>query len=276
MITDNKIGSSIYAYLFIILITGLSFLPTIYMVDLSFRNPVSSFSPTLIAGHPTLSNYQTVLQNPAFLHYFFNSVIVSLSSVALTLAFSVLCGFAISRLRIWGHHLVFYLILAGLMIPLAGLIVPLTITLKSMNLLNNYFGLIGPYTAIGSAFGLLVIKGAMDNFPLELEEAAVLDGATPGRVLLQVIVPTIRPSLLVVAIWQFLYAWNEFFLALVVMTNPPMKTVPLMPLQFQGPYLTDPGALFAVLTLISVVPMGVYAALQRWFVGGLMSGSIKG
>ncbi|PSR31067.1 MAG: carbohydrate ABC transporter permease [Sulfobacillus benefaciens] len=264
------------AYLVISAITLLSLLPTIYMVDLSFRNPVSSFSPSLIAGHPTLANYQTVLANPGFMHYFFNSVMVSLSTVALTLAFSVFCGFAISRLRIWGHNFVFYVILAGLMIPLAGLIVPLTMTLKSMGLLNNYLGLIGPYTAIGSGFGLLVIKGAMDNFPVELEEAAVLDGASPSRTLFQVIVPTLRPSLLVVAVWQFLYAWNEFFLALVVMTNPVMKTVPLMPLQFQGPYMTDPGALFAVLTLISVVPMVVYAALQRSFVGGLMSGSIKG
>ncbi len=269
-------GSHVGSYILMIAITILSFLPTIYMVDLSFRNPVSSFSPTLIAGHPTLSNYQTVLANPGFMHYFLNSVIVSLSTVTLTLLFSVLCGFAVSRLRIWGNQLVFYVILAGLMVPLAGLIVPLTVTLKSMGILNNYLGLIGPYTAIGSAFGLLVVKGAMDNFPIELEEAAVLDGASAWRVLAQVIVPTIRPALLVVAIWQFLYAWNEFFLALVVMTNPIMKTVPLMPLQFQGPYMTDPGALFAVLTLISVVPMGVYAALQRWFVGGLMAGSIKG
>lgn len=264
------------SYLIMGAITLLSLLPTIYMVDLSFRNPVSSFSPSLITGHPTLSNYQTVFANPGFMHYFFNSVVVSLSTVVLTLIFSVLCGFALSRLHIWGNQIIFYVILAGLMVPLAGLIVPLTVTLKSMGLLNNYLGLIGPYTAIGSGFGLLVIKGAMDNFPVELEEAAVLDGASAGRTLIQVIVPTLRPSLLVVGIWQFLYAWNEFFLALVVMTNPVMKTVPLMPLQFQGPYLTDPGALFAVLTLISIVPMGVYAALQRSFVGGLMAGSIKG
>jgi raffinose/stachyose/melibiose transport system permease protein len=263
-------------YLILLSATAVSFIPTIYLFDLSLRNPTDFFSPALIAGHPTLANYYQVVSNAEVLRYFLNSAVVALGTVALTLVFSLWCGFAVSRLKIRGGQAVFYTILAGLMIPLAGLIVPLTVALKAMGLLNNYLGLIGPETAIGSAFGLLVIKGAMDNFPRELEEAAVIDGATRSRILWQIMVPVLVPSLLVVGIWQFLYSWNEFFLALVVMSAPSMQTVPLMPLAFQGPYMADPGALFAALSIISVVPMVVYAALQRWFVGGLMAGSIKG
>ena len=269
-------GQKLIAYVILIAATVLSVLPTIYMIDLSFRNPVDSFSPVLITANPTLQNYQTIFANPGFIQYFINSVIVSVSTVILTLLFVILATFGLSRLKIRGRNIVFYAIISGLMIPLASLIVPLTVVLKSGGLLNNYFGLIGPFTALGTPFGLLVMKGAMDNFPRELEEAAVVEGAGRLRVLWRIIVPTTIPSLLVVAIWQFLYSWNEFFLSLVVMTNPGMKTVPLLPLQFEGPYMTDPGALFAVLTVISIVPMLVYIVLQKWFVGGLMAGGIKG
>ncbi|MBE3559787.1 MAG: carbohydrate ABC transporter permease [Ktedonobacteraceae bacterium] len=272
----RKAGWNVPAYVVVLLMTLLSLLPTIYMIDLSLRDPITSFSPVLIAPHPLIDNYRQVLSSPGLYQYFLNSVIVSLSSVALTVFVVLLASFGISRLRIKGAGLIFYVLISGLMIPLASLIVPLTVELKQMSLLNNYFGLIGPFTAIGIPLGLLVVKGAMDNVPADLEEAALIDGATPWQVLWRTIVPVIRPSILVVAIWQFLYSWNEFFLALVVMTDTGMKTVPLLPLVFEGPFMTDPGKLFAILTVISLVPMLVYIALQRWFVGGLMAGSLKG
>jgi raffinose/stachyose/melibiose transport system permease protein len=264
------------AYLVLIVITFLSLVPTIYLIDVSFRNPVDSFSPALITPNPTIANYQTVFSDPSFLHNFLNSVIISLSAVMATILIAVFASFALSRIKIPARTLIFNVIISSLMIPFAALIVPLTVLLKNMGLLNNYLGLIGPFTAIGTPFGLLILKSAMDNFPQELEEAAIMDGADNFYILWRIIVPLIRPSLFVIGIWQFLYTWNEFFLALVVMTQPSMKTVSLVPLQFQGPYLSDPGALFAVLTLVSVIPMVVYAAMQKWFVGGLMEGSIKG
>lgn len=273
-----KVGirSTVTAYVILIFCSLISFVPTIYMADLSFRNPVDSFSPVLISAHPTFSNYRTVFSNPGFFRYFENSLIVSLATVFLTLLFVVLAAFGLTRLHIYGENLIFYAVISGLMVPLASLIVPLTVLLKTGDLLNNYLGLIGPFTAIGTPFGLLVLKGSMDNFPKDIEEAAVVEGASRTRVLWQIIVPTVVPSLLVIAIWQFLYSWNEFFLSLVVMTDSHMKTVPLLPLQFEGPYMTDPGALFAILTVISLIPMLVYVLLQRWFVGGLMEGSVKG
>ncbi|MCL6454617.1 MAG: carbohydrate ABC transporter permease [Alicyclobacillus sp.] len=272
----TSISGRTLAYVVLIVLTLFSVLPTVYMIDLSLRDPVQSFQPVLLAQHPILDNYRTVFNNPGFMKFFLNSAIVSILTVLLTLTVVILASFGLSRIKIRGHAFVFYLLIAGMMVPLAALIVPLTVSLKDMNLLNNYFGLIGPFTAIGTPFGMLVLKGAMDNFPRELEEAAVLDGATSIGVLWRVVLPTVVPSLLVVAIWQFLYSWNEFFLSLVVMTDNFMKTVPLLPLEFQGPYMTDPGALFAILTVISIVPMVVYVALQKWFVGGLMAGSVKG
>lgn len=272
----HPISARLGAYLVVGVLVLLSILPTVYMVDLSLRNAVQSFEPTLISGSPTLANYVTVLSDGSFLNYFKNSLIVAVFSVLLTLIVVVLASFGLSRLKIRGRNFVFYALIAGMMIPLASLIVPLTVSLKNMGLLNNYFGLVGPFAAIGTPFGLLVLKGTMDSFPASLEEAAVLDGASAFRTLWSVILPTAVPALLVVGVWQFLYSWNEFFLSLVVMTNQPMKTVPLLPLVFQGPYMTDPGALFAILTVVSVVPMAVYAGAQKWFVRGLMEGGVKG
>lgn len=264
------------AYVLLSVITMFSVLPTVYMLDLSLRNSVQSFAPVLFAPEPSLENYSTVLASENLMRYFFNSLAVALMTVFLTLICSVLAGFAISRLRVRGGNIVFYMINSALMVPLASLLIPLTVSLKAVDLLNNYWGLIGPYTAMGIPFALLVIKGALDGFPGELEEAAVIDGAMPMSVLFRIIVPVIRPSLLVVAIWQFLFSWNEFFLALVVMTKNSMKTMPLLPLYYEGSYMTNPGDLFAILTIISIVPMIVYVILQRWFVSGLMEGSVKG
>lgn len=264
------------AYVLLGVITLLSLLPTIYMLNLSLRNSVQSFAPVLFAPDPSLQNYGTVLASANLMRYFFNSLSVAIATVLLTLISCVLAGFAISRLKVRGGNIVFYMINTALMVPLASLLIPLTVSLKTADLLNNYWGLIGPYTALGIPFGLLVIKGALDGFPGELEESAVIDGATPIAVLFRIIVPVIRPSLLVVAIWQFLFSWNEFFLALVVMTDNSMKTMPLLPLYYEGSYMTNPGDLFAILTIVSIVPMIVYVILQRWFVSGLMEGSVKG
>ncbi len=148
--------------------------------------------------------------------------------------------------------------------------------LKNIGGLNTYWGLIGPYTAIGIAFAILIIKGALDSFPTELEEAARLDGASWLSVLTRVIVPMIIPALFVVAVWQFLFSWNEFYLALVIMTNLSKETMPLAPLYYEGPFLAEPGQLFAILSLVSVVPMVVYLLVQKRFVKALEGGALKG
>ncbi|MGH7042227.1 MAG: carbohydrate ABC transporter permease, partial [Acetobacteraceae bacterium] len=152
----------------------------------------------------------------------------------------------------------------------------ITVLLHTLSLTNTWFGLIGPNAALGIPFATVIINEAMAAVPDELEEAATLDGASSLDVLWRIVTPLVRPALIVVAIWEFLFSWNEFFLALVIMTDDASKTLPLAPLYYQGPYMTDPGKLFAILTLIAVVPMVLYVLAQRWFVSGLMAGGVKG
>jgi raffinose/stachyose/melibiose transport system permease protein len=256
--------------------TAVSLLPTIYMVDISLRDSTQSFSPVLIAPHPMLDNYAAVLATGGLGRFFLNSVVVSAGSVALTLIAATLLSFAIARLRIRGGNLILLAVLSALLLPLASLLIPITVLLKHLALTNTYLGLIGPFAALGIPFATVILKEAMAGIPEELEEAATIDGASSFTVLVRIVTPLIRSALMVVAIWQFLFSWNEFFLALVIMTQDSMKTLPLAPLYYQGPYMTDPGRLFAILTLIAIVPMAFYALLQRWFVGGLMTGGVKG
>ncbi len=254
----------------------LSLLPTVYMIDISLRNSTDSFDPVLIAPNPTLANYREVLTHGEFTGFFVNSVLVSLATVGLTLICVVCLAYAISRLKVRFGNIILLVVMSALLLPLASLLIPITVLLRNLGLTNSYFGLIGPETALGIAFGTVIVKGAMDGVPIELEEAAIIDGAGSLSVLLRIVAPLVRPALLVVAVWQFLFSWNEFFLALVIMSENSMKTLPLAPLFFEGPYMTDPGKLFAILTLIGVAPMALYAVLQRWFVSGLMAGGVKG
>jgi len=269
-------GRMLIAYAVLAGACALSLLPTIYMIDISLRNAEDSFAPVLIAPHPTLANYAAVLAHGEFLRFFLNSALVAALTVIATLVCVTALAYALSRLKIRGGAIVLLVIMSALLLPLASLLIPITVLLRTIHLTNSYLGLVGPETALGIAFGTVIVKGAMDGIPLELEEAALLDGANSLTVLLRIMAPLCRPALLVVAVWQFLFSWNEFFLALVIMSENAMKTLPLAPLFFEGPFMADPGKLFAMLTLIGVVPMLFYAVLQRWFVSGLMAGGVKG
>ncbi len=269
-------GARLAAYALLLVATAASLVPTIYMVDISLRDSVDSFSPVLIAPHVTFANWSAVLSQGNLPRFFLSSALVSLATVATTLVCVIGLSYAISRLRIPGRQLILIVVVSALLLPLASLLVPIARLLEALGLTNNYLGLIGPETALGIPFGTIIVKAAMDEIPDVLEEAARIDGARPFTVLVRIVVPLIFPSLIVVAIWQFLFSWNEFFLALVVMTKDAVKTLPLAPLYYEGPFMTDPGRLFAVLTLIAIVPMAVYVLVQRWFVAGLMEGSVKG
>ncbi len=269
-------GARLAAYLVLGIAAAISLVPTIYMADISLRGATDSFSPLLIAPRVTFANWVSVLSQGNLTGFFISSALVSVVTVALTLVCVIGLSYAISRLKIRGGQVILLLVVSALLLPLASLLIPIAKLLEMLGLTNNYLGLIGPETALGIPFGTVIVKAAMDDIPMALEEAARIDGAGSFAVLMRVVVPLISPSLIVVAIWQFLYSWNEFFLALVIMTKDSVKTLPLAPLYYQGPFMTDPGKLFAILTLIAIVPMLAYIVLQRWFVAGLMEGGVKG
>jgi raffinose/stachyose/melibiose transport system permease protein len=258
-------------------LTALAWLlPIVYMVDVSFRLPWDVFEAAIVTSSFTLGNYAQVLADNPLPAYFLNSIIVSGGTTAIVVVGATLFAFAVSILHVRWSRLVYSVVLLTLMVPIAALVVPVTQELKMLGWTNTYAGLIGPYAALGIPFATVILVNVMDDLPEEIHEAAVIDGAGPTRLLRHIVVPMIRPSLVFVAIWQFITSWNEFFLALTVMTRDSVKTLPLIPQQYSGVYLGNPAALFAILTLVAAPLIIGYLLVQRWFVAGLLEGAVKG
>lgn len=258
------------------ILAGVWLLPVIYMVDVSLRLPGDAFDPAIVLPTATSVNYEAIFRDNPLSAYFVNSLVVSVGTTVLVAIGSILFAFGVSILRVRFSRLVYGGILMTLMVPIAALVVPVTQELKGLGLVNNYLGLIGPYTALGIPFASVILVSVMDDIPLELHEAAIVDGANSWRLLRDIIVPMIRPSLAFIVIWQFITSWNEFFLALTVMTDDEMKTLALIPQQYSGVYLSSPGALFAILTLVALPLIAGYLVVQRWFIAGLLEGAVKG
>jgi ABC-type glycerol-3-phosphate transport system permease component len=250
--------------------------PQAYMFSIALRSPENVFDPTLFAWPLTIANFVTVIQDNPLQVFFLNSVIVTVATVMLVLAVSSLFAFAVAILRLPGSVVLYAVLLTTLMVPLASLVLPLAILLKSFGWVNRYVGLIMPYAALGAPFAVVILKAFMEDAPKELFEAARVDGCSAWQTFIHVTLPLVRPALVFVAIWQFIVTWNEFFLALVVMTRDEMKTVTIVPMHYSGLYMANPGALFAILTIIALPLIALYVLVQRAFVRGLLAGAVKG
>lgn len=222
-----------------------------------------------------IGNYIAVLQHPLIPRFFLNSTIVSLGTIVLVYTISLLAAYAFSKLALRYKQLLFNAVLVGLMIPGIAILVPLFVTVKQLNLFDNYLGLILPYTAFALPFSMLLMRNFIDGIPNELLDASRIDGCNTFTTLLWIIVPLSRPISVVVVVLTFLGAWNEYFFALIVMRDEEMRTITQAPQYFQGFYYQDTGKIFAALVLISLPVILLYVSLQRYFERGMIAGSLK-
>ncbi len=269
-------AASIAVHLGLGLVLLVWMVPEAYMFSIALRPPETVFDPTLFTWPVTLANFVTVLRDNPLPLFLMNSLIVTVSTVVLVLTVSSLFAFAVAILRLPGSLVLYAILLTTLMVPLAAIVLPLAILLKHFGWVNRYIGLILPYVALGAPFATVILKGFMEDLPKELFEAARVDGCGPLQSFMYIAVPLVHPALVFVAIWQFIVTWNEFFLALVVLTKNEMKTVTIVPMQYSGLYMANPGALFAILTIIAVPLIVLYIVVQRAFVQGLLAGAVKG
>jgi len=262
----------------LVLFCILFMLPLFYMADLSFRSQNDIYNPRLIllAGK-TLKNYVTAIrQNPTLLNNLISSLVISSVSTVAVVLFSSMAVFGFSRKHVYGKIFMYNMILSTLMVPISALVIPITQINSNLNLLNNYFGLILPYIALNIPYAVTILQGFMQGIPKELEEAAIIDGCSTARLYSKIYMPLLKPGIVVVAIWTFLTCWNEFFLALCTMTKATTKTLPLIAQQYKGVYNSQPGILFAILTLITIPMIIFYIVVQKQFVKGITSGAVKG
>ncbi len=206
-----------------------------------------------------------------------NSVAVALGATVATVVLSTLGGYAFARVRFPGSNLVFFAMLATFMIPFQAIITPLFLVLQRMGLHNSLVGLALVYTTFQLPFGLFLMRNSFAAVPPGLEEAAAIDGAGIVRTLRSVMLPVAVPGLITTALFTFFASWNEFFAALILMTDQEKFTLPVtLTLLSSGVFGSIDWGLLQAGVALTVIPCVVlYVVLQRYYVGGLMSGALK-
>lgn len=289
MSTDNQTGLSetlsetageVWKYALdmgLFLLVGLMLFPVFILVLTSFKSSGSIFAnPLALPSEWQFQNYITAWQTGGFQHYFFNSVIVVSISLTLILVCGSLAAYALVQFDLPAKRAVVVFIIAGFMIPPQVLLVPLYTLMNWTGLLNTYAGLILTYVAFAMPFSIFLLRQFFVNIPDSYGEAARMDGCSELQVFYRVYLPLATPALAAVAIYQFVFLWNEFLYALIFITNDAKRTLPAGLMVFQGQYSGDWAAMMAGV-VIAVTPTVLFFLLfQRQFVRGITMGTSKG
>ncbi|MDO4272238.1 MAG: carbohydrate ABC transporter permease [Eubacteriales bacterium] len=261
---------------FLIVCSLISVFPLYWMFTFSLKENKEIFGGNVI-GLPhiwKMENYRAVIENTAVVKNFVNSMIVAVLTVIFTLLLSSMAAYALNRL-VWKlSRFVYVLFLVGIMLPMHAVLLPLYRNLHSI--LNGYMALVIPYVAFQMPLTILILSGALQSFPLELEESAFIDGANIYKIFFRIIMPLMRPYLATTAILAWLASWNEFMLAVTFVTDSAHKTLTAGILELIGKYTTRWGEVGAGLT-ISVLPtLVIYISLSKSIQKSLVAGAIKG
>jgi len=252
----------------------------ILAMSVSTGNEANNLPAWLVPAHIVWDNYAQafsffagVVPIPTLLA---NSAIVTASAIVGTMALAILVSYAFATMNFPGKRLVFYTVLLGLVVPIPVMLVPEFITVKTYGLIGTRFSLILPYIAFGLPLPTLILTAFFKELPKELYEAAAIDGVTRLKTLWRIVLPLARPALATCVIYLGLQFWNEFSLALVLIQNPALTTVPLGLASVQG-HGVSPWQLVAAGVVMTSLPIVIlFLIFQRQFIEGLMRGSVKG
>jgi N,N'-diacetylchitobiose transport system permease protein len=262
-----------------LLVFVLCAFPVYWMVNSSLlpRNRIRNPEPTWVPFGGTLDNYRNVLDGGRFLDALRMSLMVTLLTVVVVLVFAFLAAVAVSRFRFRGRTSFVVALLVIQMIPVEGLFISQYKMLEGMQLLNTVLGLTIVYVASVLPFTIWTLRGFVAGVPYELEEAAMMDGCTRVQAFRKITFPLLAPGLVATGVFGFIQAWNEFTLAVVVMTREDRKTLPLWLSIFTDSNRgTDWGAIMAGSTLIAIPVVVFFLVVQGRMVAGLTSGAVKG
>ena len=228
-----------------------------------------------LPAYPHFENYVAAWTDGRFGTYFVNSVIVVVPVVGVSIVLGLITGFAFAYLRFPFKKSIFVILTFGMMVPTEAFIIPLYYEMLYLNLINTYWVLILTQIALSVPFATIFMASAMRQLPTEVLEAAVLDGATRPQVLLRVIVPLLAPAVSTLALFLFIWTWNEFLLPLILVNDDSLRTLPIGALFFQGKYTINTPVLTAGAVIVIAPIVLVYMVFQRKFIEGLTSGATK-
>ncbi|HEU4829791.1 MAG TPA: carbohydrate ABC transporter permease [Gemmatimonadales bacterium] len=266
------------ALVYLLLIAGafLAILPMIWMVSASLMpaGEATTYPPRLIPREVTFEHYRTVFAGLNMRRYLFNSAGIALTVTAVSLFVNSMAGYAFAKLRFRGRDPLFRLLGAGLVIPVQVAMLPLFLLMKQLGLINTWWGVIIP--TLASIFGIFLIRQYAVGIPDDLLDAARVDGASEFRIYRSVVLPVITPILATLAIWTFLTTWNDFMWPLIVLSDDAKYTLPVALANLSGEHVQDTELMMAG-SVVTVLPvLLVFLVLQRYYIQGVMAGSVKG
>ncbi|MBF0677723.1 MAG: carbohydrate ABC transporter permease [Devosia sp.] len=256
--------------------TVIMLAPIVIMVFSAFKTTPQIFqSPFSIPDFTQVSNFAKIWTQTNFLRYLMNSFIVTGASMVLILTLGTMAAYAIGRYQFKGSTFILMFFLAGLTLPLKLAIIPLFMLMRDLSILNNQLSLIFVYTAMGLPSTVFIMTGFIRSLPNELEDAARMDGASEARIMWAIMLPLVKPAMVIAAIQNVVPIWNDFFFPLVFIQNDDLKTLPQGLTTFMGEYTTDWGVLFSGLTLSAAPIIIIYILLSKQFIAGMTSGAVK-
>jgi raffinose/stachyose/melibiose transport system permease protein len=250
--------------------------PIVWMVLFSFKDNPEIFRGQFFPARLRWENYEAAWKYAKLGRAFANSAFITVLTIVLSLSLSLMVSYAVTRLEWKWRRSVYVFCLLGLYIPIHAALLPLLLAMKAVKLLGTYWAIVLPYTAFNMSFCIMVFSGFLETIPRDLEEAAAIDGSPVFRTFLTIIAPLLAPAIAVLTIFVFMSAYNEFLMALVLITKASMKTINLSVSGLFGQYNTNLGVVGAALTLTIVPIVLIYILMSNRVQEGLTGAAIKG
>ncbi len=259
-----------------VLVLLFTLFPVYWMVTTAIDPQAASGSRPVFPKQVGLENFRVVLGQGGFGIFLRNSIVVALGTVLASGLLALFAAVAVARFRFRLRTSVLVMILIVQMVPMEALVIPLFIQVRTLHMLNSLLGLVIVYVGFSLSFAIWNLRGFVAAVPVELEEAAYLDGASWGRMFRSILLPLVAPGLVATSVFSFITAWNEFIFALTFMQDESKYTVAVGLRSFFGQYGTDWGYVMAASTIITVPVMVFFVIAQRRLTSGLVSGAVKG
>jgi multiple sugar transport system permease protein len=271
-------GQSPWIWVAVVLIILFCLFPFYWLINVSLKTGADLSSSSLVPPHPSLDNYSSIFKNNDFTNGLKNSAIVAFSVTILALLFGSFAAYALARLKLRGKFIVLGIVLSVTTFPQIAIAAPLFKLWTDIGLYNTRIGLIIPYLTFALPLAIYILTSFFKEIPKDLEEAALVDGATHFQAFRKVVVPLAAPGLATAGILTFIAAWNEFLLAITLTTSPAAKTVPAAIASFTGStqFEVPLGTMSAASVVISIPLIILVLLFQKRIVAGLTAGAVKG
>ena len=274
-LSGTSTGYKVFAAVVLVLLAIFFLFPLYWIVTGSFKNviEINANYPIWFPQNPTLENYATLFERPAF-KWLFNIIFISAAAMVLTCLTAALAGYALGKKRFYGRAVLFTIIICAMALPKQVIVIPLLQEMTAIGLNDNIWAVILP--TVGWPFGVFLMKQFSETVPTEILEAARVDGAGELRTFFSVVFPMIKPGIGALAIFTFVNTWNDYFLQLVMLTSDKNWTLPLAIANLQGEMSTDFGLIMAGAALAAIPIVVVFIAFQKYFTQGIAMGAVKG